>query len=232
MNIILLIVILILILSVLNGYRQGLIKAVFSMFIMVIALFLASQLMPVLGKALQKTPVYTVINQSIESTIVSTITVPTDKVTEQVDVINELPLPGFLQNALIENNNSQIYDALGINDFTAYISNYLTCLILNAISFIILLIAIFIILKIIGHALNLISKLPLLNGINKIGGIVLGLVNGLIMLWIACVIITIFAGTSWAQYIFQSINDSAVLRLIYNNNYFLVWIANMGRVLF
>jgi len=232
MNIILLIVILILILSVLNGYRQGLIKAVFSMFTMIISLLIASQLMPVLGKVLQKTPVYTVINQSIESTIVSSITLPTDKVTEQVDVINELPLPGFLQNALIENNNSQIYDALGINDFTAYISNYLTCLILNAISFVILFIVIFLILKIIGHTLDLISKLPILNGINKIGGIAIGLVNGLITLWIACVIITIFAGTGWAQYVFQAINESAVLRFIYNNNYFLIWIANMGRVLF
>jgi len=232
MNIILLIAILILILSALNGYRQGFIKAVFSIFIMIVSLILASQLMPVVGKVLQKTPIYTAVNENIESVIVSSVTMPVDKVTEQVDVINALPLPDFLRNALIENNNSQIYDALGINGFTAYMSNYLTCLIINAISFVISFIVVFILLKIIGRILNLISKLPVLNGINKIGGIIIGLINGFILLWIASVIITIFAGTSWAQYAFQDINNSAILKLIYNNNYLLIWIANMGRVLF
>lgn len=80
--------------------------------------------------------------------------------------------------------------------------------------------------------MDLFSRIPVLNGLNKIGGFIFGLFNGAVYLWIACIIITIFAGTGWGQEIFAQINDSVILSYIYNNNYLLSFLANMGKVLF
>ena len=80
--------------------------------------------------------------------------------------------------------------------------------------------------------LDMMSRIPVVNGLNKIGGFIFGLLNGVVYLWIACIIITIFSATAWGQYIFAQINDSVILSFIYNNNYLLELLANMGKVLF
>ena len=80
--------------------------------------------------------------------------------------------------------------------------------------------------------LDMLSRIPVVHGLNKAGGFVFGLLNGVVYLWIAFIIVTIFSTTSWGQYIFAQINDSVILSFIYNNNYLLVLLANMGKVLF
>ena len=80
--------------------------------------------------------------------------------------------------------------------------------------------------------LDMLSRIPVINGLNKIGGFIFGLFNGAIYLWLACIIVTIFSTTQWGQYIFQQINDSVILSFIYNNNYLLQLMADMGKVLF
>ena len=141
-------------------------------------------------------------------------------------------MPEFIRDLLKTNNNADMYEALGISEFSEYVSNYITCLILNAISLVVSFLVLYIILRIVGCMLDMMSRIPVVNGLNKIGGFIFGLLNGVVYLWIACIIITIFSATSWGQYIFAQINDSVILSFIYNNNYLLELLANMGKVLF
>ena len=63
----------------------------------------------------------------------------------------------------------------GISEFSEYVSNYITCLILNAISLMVSFLVIYIILRIIGCMLDMLSRIPIVNGLNKAGGFVFGL---------------------------------------------------------
>lgn len=233
MNIVLIVAVIILIASALAGFGRGLVKSVFSTFALIVAIVLAVQVMPYGTKLLRTTPLYTSINDSIQASLEDQFQVAAQGAGEQMEAIDQMDnLPDFLKDILKSNNNAEVYEALGIDQFSEYISNYITCLILNAISLIVCFLVIYIILRIIGCMLDMLSRIPVINGLNKIGGFIFGLFNGAIYLWLACIIVTIFSTTQWGQYIFQQINDSVILSFLYNNNYLLELMANMGKVLF
>lgn len=231
MNIVLIITAIILIVSMIIGGFRGLIKSIFSTFALIVALVLAIQLMPYGSKVLRKTPVYTSINNSIQSSIDEKLQVPVTTVSQQFTVIEQMPVPDFLKDLLKENNNKAMYEALGINEFSTYISNYITCLLINGISLIVLFVIIFVVIKLLGLMLDMLSNIPVLNGLNRVGGILFGLLNGVMILWVVCIFITLFSTTSLGQTIFEQINDSVILTFIYNNNLLFAAMANMTKFL-
>ena len=233
MNIVLIVAVVIIIASALAGLGRGLIKSILSTFALIVAIVLALQIMPYGTKLLKTTQLYTTINESIQSAFEDKLEVATEGVGQQMDAIDQMEdVPDFIKDLLKTNNNADMYEALGISEFSEYVSNYITCLILNAISLVVSFLVIYIILWIIGCMLDMLSRIPVVHGLNKAGGFVFGLLNGVVYLWIAFIIVTIFSTTSWGQYIFEQINDSVILSFIYNNNYLLVLLANMGKVLF
>ena len=214
------------------GMGKGLIKTVFTTFSLIVAIVLAVQVMPYGTKFLKETKLYTTINERIADSINDKMQVSVEGVTGQMDAIEDMKIPEFMKDLLKANNNSEMYEALGISKFTDYISNYITCLVLNGISLLAAFVVIYIILRIIGLCMDMLSKVPVVHGLNRIGGLCLGLINGVGVLWLACIVVTVGSGTTWGQYMFEQINDSVFLSLIYNNNYLLVLLANMSNILF
>lgn len=231
-NFVLLAAVLILIVSALIGLGRGLIRSVFSTFALIVAVVLAIQIMPYGTKLLKATPVYTSINSSIEKTIDDKLQVTAEGVSGQMAAIDNMDMPDYIKDLLKTNNNADMYKALGISEFSQYISNYITCLILNGISLLVAFLIIYIVIRIVGCMLDMMSRVPVVNGLNKIGGLLFGLINGAVFLWVACIVLTIFSTTEWGKYIFGQINESVILSYIYNNNYLLTLLANMGKVLF
>ena len=214
------------------GMGKGLIKTVFTTFSLIVAIVLAVQVMPYGTKFLKETKLYTTINERIAESINDKMQVSVEGVTGQMDAIENMEIPEFMKDLLKTNNNSEMYEALGISKFTDYISNYITCLVLNGISLLAAFVVIYIILRIIGLCMDMLSKVPVVHGLNRIGGLCLGLINGVGVLWLACIVVTIGSGTTWGQYMFEQIGDSVFLSLVYNNNYLLVLLANMSNILF
>ncbi|MDD3223060.1 MAG: CvpA family protein [Clostridia bacterium] len=232
MNIVLIIAAVILLAAIIIGGIRGFIKTFFAAFSVMIAIFLAVQLGPYLGKVLQVTPIYTSIEGSIEDKLDARAEEQSQKVSQQIEEINTYPLPDSLKQALVENNNNQIYEALGVNQFNQYVAAYMACLIINALAFLIVLILSVIILKIIAASLDLISKLPILNGMNRLGGIAFGAVHGFIILWVLCIVVTIFSWTGPGEWVSAQISSNIYLSWLYNNNYLLSTLTNMGKMLF
>lgn len=231
-NYVLIITVVILLAAVIIGGARGFIKTFFAAFSVVIAIFLAVQLGPYVGKVLQHTPVYTYVFDSIEDKLEEKAEENTARVSQQIEEINTYPLPQSLKDALVENNNNQIYEALGVQAFNQYVAAYMACLIINAISFLVVLLLAFIILKIVAASLDLISKLPVLHSINVLGGIVFGAVHGMIIIWVLCIVVTIFAWTGPGQWVSGQISSNGLLSWVYNNNYLLSTLTNMGKMLF
>ena len=231
-HIVLIITALILVICVIVGGLRGFIKTFFAAFSVFIALFAAVQAGPYLGKVIQHTPIYSVISSQIEEKLDEQSEARAEKVSRQIEEINGYPIPQILKDALIENNNNQIYEALGVYDFNAYVACYMACLILNAIAFLIVFLAAFIVLKIIETSLDLISKLPVLHSINALGGILCGAVHGLIVVWILGIVLAVFSWTGIGQIASAEINANPILGIIYNNNLILSALTNMSKLLF
>lgn len=90
--------------------------------------------------------------------------------------------------------------------------------ILKVLSFVIVYILVTVILLILKFALKIFTKLPVINQIDKIGGIVLGFAEGVIIVYIIIAIISIVVPEKKDGNISQKIDESYIGRYVYNNN--------------
>lgn len=231
-NILLIGVIAFLALCVLNGYRKGFLKIALSMVAMIATIIIVGILNPYVSRFLmEKTGLYETLKESTEEFVddifETEINVAISTRTDEVFEIDHLALPKSIREKLIEDNNSVIYEALGVNGFKDYISSYLACMILNAISFIgTLLIAGFLV-RVVFVMADIIERVPGIKGMNKTAGMVFGFLQGIIIVWIACLVVTALGATKTGQQILEMIHDSAVLSFIYNNNCLMLLVGNI-----
>ena len=192
-------------LSAFIGYKRGMVKIVLSMAAMIVAYVLAAALTVPVSMALKSaTPVYDTIEKSV-STMVKESKVDSTS-------IEKLNLPAQIEEKIMEGANDV---ASGFNE---YLVETISNLILKALTFFILFIVIYIILSIVIKIFDFVSKLPLINTVNKAGGLAVGAAQGLIIVWIGCLVITAFGDKAWAQEAFRQINDNKLLTFIYENN--------------
>lgn len=224
----------ILLFTTIRGFSKGLIRTLFSCLTIFLALLITSQLHHFVGKGLVE---FTNMSDSIQSQISNTLKVDPeteDEVvrTDQTKIIEGMNLPAGIKKGLTENNNADIYKAFEANGFYDYISKYLTSIIMNAISFMITMAATIIALRLILRMLDFLAELPILNGINRVGGLLFGAAQGLAVIWVFFIIVTIFGATTFGQDTYRAINDSTILSVLYNNNLLLAVITSMSSLLF
>ena len=234
MNFLLIGVILFFVLITANGYRKGLLKSVLFCGTTILALIITSQCYQFVGKALDE---YTNIGETIQTSIQESLEIKTEettkvKRTEQTKKIEALNLPQGIKDALIENNNLDIYNALNVDSFYEYIASYLSKLAINAIAYFITFILSGILIGLLLRVLDFITEMPILKEINKVGGLLLGAIEALIGIWIFFLVVTMFGSTPFGQTMYGYISDSVVLSFLYDNNIILNFITNMSKLLF
>lgn len=223
-------------LCIFNGYRKGFLKIALSMAALVGTIIIVSILNPYVSKFLMdNTGLYEVLHESTSEFVTEIFETQIDTAintrTDEVFAIDHLTLPKAIREKLIEDNNTVVYDALGVSEFEEYISGYLACMILNTISFIgTLLIAGFVVKAIFVMA-DIIEKVPGIKGMNKLAGMLLGFLQGIVIIWIACLVVTAFGATKTGQEILSMIQDSVLLSFIYNNNCLLLLVGNILKLL-
>lgn len=136
----------------------------------------------------------------------------------QRSMIENLKLPEQLKKELLENNNNEVYHVLGVETFTDYVTSYLANSVISIIAFLVMFAVVFTALKIIVSCLDLVARLPIISGINKLAGAALGAAEGLIVLWLLSLLVTVFTGTPLGQEIIAQIESSSWLSFIYEHN--------------
>ncbi|NLP16673.1 MAG: CvpA family protein [Clostridiales bacterium] len=212
MNWLLLIVAGIIVINALIGRRVGLVKIVFSMFSFIISLILTVWISPVINGMLKNNEVfYEKTSQKVEEMLFEDQT----EVANDDDMIEGLPLPKSIKDSLRENKAKQEANV------KSYIISHVTGIVINALAFVITFVIVFIGLWILSIALNIISKLPILNQLNKIAGLLVGGLQGVIVVWLLFILITVFGGTELGKTAFEQIKDNAILSFLYDKNIFL-----------
>lgn len=234
-NILLIGVIIFMVLCVLNGYRKGFLKMALSMAALVGTIIIVGILNPYVSRFLMdNTELYAVLQEGtaefVDNILETELEIEINTRTDEVFAIDHLTLPKAIREKLIQDNNSVVYEALGVSDFKGYLSGYLAGLILNVISFIgTLLIAGFLVKAVFVMA-DIIEKVPGIHGMNKLAGMLFGFLEGIIIIWIACLVVTAFGATKTGQQILGMIQDSVLLSLIYNNNLLMLLAGNIMKL--
>ena len=136
----------------------------------------------------------------------------------QIKEIESAPLPTFLKNALMENNNATIYDELGVQTFPEYVASYIARLAIRVISFLVTFLLAIIIVKALMVAVNIIGELPVIGFFNHLGGAVLGIFIALVIVWLGFLVVTVCYSTKAGTACFDRIEKSQILTLLYEKN--------------
>ncbi len=184
------------------GFRSGALKMGFRVASIFAAILLAKFLYPVISGFLCGTPLYDGLLQSITEKIAS------GKFGQMMNWI-----PEFLSH--------------GGNDAINTVSVYMTRFLLNGIAFLVVFLVIKILLMTAGKLLDLFSKLPVLGIINRLAGLVLGILEGGLILCIILAAIALINPLRENSAVQQSMEQSAIVQTVYENNPLVTWILPM-----
>ena len=218
-------VIVILLFFAIAGRMRGLVRTCFSFVPMLAGLVLTNQLYPVLSKVLRNTFIYDGLKNGVQkalhldSIFANTLT--------GSGAISALKLPDFLKTALVENNNPVVYNVLGVSKIEEYIAGYVANICLNVLCMVAVFIVVVIACKFILAALDLIAKLPVINFLNKTGGLAVGLFQGLIVIWVIGIVMVGFYSNPAFSRVFEGLNQSKVALFLYEKNVLLFMILRI-----
>lgn len=228
------------------GFARGLIKSIFKIVITALAMILAYLLSPIIsGLIIEYTnidnnirnKIYAVIEEKVEEKIQEELSDSIGQVdgalaeqltqqyleqepnrNNQIDFIQNMKIPEFLQKALIDNNHIEMKQEIGVTTFYDYVSTYLARMVVNAIGFFCTFLFLTLLFNVTLLLMNMVMKLPGLNMVNRLGGAVFGFVEALLIIWIVFVVIDMAVGTKMGGNLMQQISDSKLLTMIYDKN--------------
>lgn len=140
---------------------------------------------------------------------------------EQTELIEHLPIPEALRDLLLDYNNDEGYRSLGVTGFADYLVHFLATVILNVIAFVAAVILVQILLHLVIGALDILAHIPLIGGLNRLLGLILGLVQALFFLWLFFLILSMTSATQWGLQLMDMVQSSQTLSALYDSNLFL-----------
>lgn len=202
------------------GMKKGLIKMVFSLVSTIVALLVAMLISPVVAGMMKSNEAIVGFFDEKIGAIVDFSAEEAQEETEngQASLIEELPLPETFKELILENNTAESYISMQAQNFEDYVCRQITNVIINAIAFVITLILAVIALVFLCNTLNLLAKLPLLRQINAIAGLAAGVAEGVLLVWVLFVILTMFAGSEFGRDALGMITENPLLEFLYENN--------------
>ncbi len=209
------------------GFHRGFLRILLTTLALVVTVVLAGILTPYISSFLEGSFIGKAIDKKFGTYIEEYVDNPlVNQVSEAQElVIEKLPLPKFIRKDISEKNTSAEYVEMKVSKFSDYLKARLVNLVLAAIAFIILIILIYLIIRILMKLSRVISKIPIIGGVNRILGAILGLAEGLLVIWLLCLVVMMLSGTKFGMSAVDVINGNAFLKFLYDNNG-IVWGVN------
>lgn len=216
MNILLIVTLFILAGFGLVGMKTGLIKMMFSLVSTIVALLVAIVFSPTVANVVENnTGVHDFLTHKVDSML--EVIVPEADI--EFDYIEDLPLPEVIKDVLRGDSSTLQAVSAQKQAVKAYVCERIASIIISSIAFAVTFLVALLVLIIVCRMLNLISKLPVLNEINHIAGLVAGLAEGVLVIWIFFIVLTVFAGTEFGGNAMRMISENAILSYLYDNNW-------------
>lgn len=145
----------------------------------------------------------------------------------QEKAIEAADIPEVLAQGLINNNNTEVYSLFGVKTFAEYVGAFVSDFVVNIISFLLTFVIVTILIRSILFALDIVTELPVLGGLNRVAGIGVGIAVALIIVWIVFLVVTLLYNFDIGKMLFAQIERSKILSLLYDNNYILKFVTSL-----
>lgn len=216
-------VICVLAVTVSRGYKRGFIREIVSFFFVFLAIAVSWAINPYVNDFfIENTPVYRMVRESCQDFVSAGYDQEQqpDEQVEQNSFIEALELPDLIRKGLESNNKEEVYTYLAVDTFGEYVSEALARMIVNGLSFVVSYMLASVILRLGTWVLNFLVGLPLLKSANKLAGGLVGLVKGVLFVWIAFLALTVLCSTEIGKQGLALIERDTFLSLLYEYDIF------------
>ena len=201
------------------GYVRGLIKSVWHFAGAIIIIALTLMLAPTTAKILNNNEK---IRSKVYEKVKETIKVPEGGLVNQDKLdgtIEYLNLPSSMEEMFkkyINEKGDSVEKAQ--QDMVESFYDKATTAVITGAAYVVTLILVIILSAIAVWLLDKFFTLPGLNAVNKIGGLIIGLAEGIIIVWAFCGLISVFAATETGATIIEQIKANPLLNYFYEHN--------------
>ena len=212
MNYTLIVLAVLLLVFAIVGAKKGLIKMAFSLASIIVVMLLTSFLEPKISTLLkEKTDLYNVVTSKTESYYQANDVL---KYSDEDLTLEDLPIPQAMRDKLQEDLNDAV--TKGYDAYNEYIVTATSDIIFSAIVYVTVFVTIYIIVGVVFLILNVASKLPVLKQLNGLAGCAVGLVFGLLVIWVLFLVVTLFSNYAFMARVIEDIENSKILTTLYN----------------
>lgn len=205
--------------AVFVGWKRGLVMSVFLLGATIIAIFVASVLSPVVSTGLEKLGVADAMEPKFSSVVEETLMEEyNEKGSVDVDsAIEKLPLPSFLTEKISSDVNDKAEES--ISKISKDIGAKAAKLACAVIAFIIIFVLVIIVMQVVKIALKIAVKLPLVKQTDKIGGILVGFLQGALFVLVFLLFVSTLSSAEFMSGIVKAIENSTITAFLYESNF-------------
>lgn len=221
MNILLIVTGILFLICIVIGFARGFVKIIASLAATIIIIVFVIYFTPYVSEGIREVfPLESVVQKNLTKVLAENVELSDVEISRehQIELIEQADIPMFFRELLLENNNGEIYEVLGAATFGEYVGRYLAKIVADIVAFLLVLFVTTIVVRSIVYSLGLISKLPVIGGLNRVAGGILGMATGVVIVWVFFIVITLLYETNIAKQCFENIGDSRLLTILYENN--------------
>lgn len=222
MNWVLIIVLFVLAVSAILGYYKGVLRIAYSLAAWVIILVFVTWAAPHINRIIaENTSMDEKLLNYCEETLRLTADTQTDAWTmESGNDLAELgiQLPGTVLEGILQKADDTADDFLEESGAYEKMAHGLAGFLMNGICFMIALLLSWIVVGILSQAIGIVSKIPLIKGVNQLLGFFAGGIYGLVLVWIGFYLVALTSAGETGRMIVSYIYQSPLLTYLYENN--------------
>lgn len=211
--------------SVLVSKRRGFLKSSYTVLSLIISAVLIVTLQQPFTNYLSSSALGQTVREKVQLQVMGTAEEEMESINGEEDsetaqkVGEMMGLPSFLMDFLDEKLEKQTEAVETMkNNALEVLTETVTEVILKIISIILLFLAVRLGVFLILRLLDLVFKLPVLSSVNSFLGIVVGALNGLLIVYIICAVMTLLAPTESLSAISETVNKTLIMKYFYDNN--------------
>ncbi len=232
MNIVLITAAVILLLSAFSGFRKGFFKTAITMTSFLAAIVIVSAIHPIVTAVVRER---TGIEETVRHTVYELLAEAGEHAAFD-GAVGEFgdgkALPKSWEDALRGLPLEQVGEKLGLQGLTAdqlfrqaglerivdYYVDYYGNILIKAISYVISVLIAYLLIRIGLLVAEVIGAIPVLSMLNRVAGLLLGLIRGVVILWLLGLVIAMCAGYEGMAPVLNMIQESGILLFLYRNN--------------
>lgn len=227
MNGLLIVVGVIVLIGAVNGFAKGAIKILVSLLATILTIGVVFVASPMVSEAFR---MMTPMDERIETYLHDKIyaVIPSENQNEdsgkeiprntQIAIIENAEIPDVFKELLLSNNNSEVYEMLGVTTFVDYVVKYMAKEIIDIIAFLVTFVIVSLVMRIVIVALDFVADLPVLGILNRLSGVAVGVALSMIVVWLLFVVITLCYNTEAGKSLMRMIIEDNSLRFLYDIN--------------